>query len=395
MNIYHLTFSKKGGAGVAASNLNQALNARGIDSKLIFNFESSVYDAPFRDPKLTVLSAIDNFLIKRDPTKFFSIARNYIHYLDDYPLEADSILHLHWIPGLTNFNHLYPLKDMKFVITLHDAWFFTGGCHFPGTCGGYETGCSNCPSVHKIFHHAVESELFKKTFFLNNDSIKFICPSEWLATKAQKSLLLKDKSISIIPNIVNTNIYPVSRNVSRKSLKIPADEIVFGVVALNLSEKRKNIIEAKIIVEKIALNYQNNFTLLLVGNKCSKYLTFSHVKNLKIKNISFQQVSSDLNYAYNSMDFFINPSLEDNYPNTLAEARSVGLKIIYRNSGGSKEVVDGYEFSYEYDNLDQAISLVNKILSSSNSILHNDTRSHLNTNTNSIESHLKIYETLK
>src|SRR5580658_2709661 len=51
------------------------------------------------------------------------------------------LMHLHWLgAGVVSLDELARV-DVPVIWTLHDAWAFTGGCHYAGTCNGYQRHC--------------------------------------------------------------------------------------------------------------------------------------------------------------------------------------------------------------------------------------------------------------
>ena len=55
------------------------------------------------------------------------------------------IINLQWING--GFLPLTILKKISkpLVWTLQDCWAFTGGCHYPNDCKGYQENCGSAP----------------------------------------------------------------------------------------------------------------------------------------------------------------------------------------------------------------------------------------------------------
>ena len=57
------------------------------------------------------------------------------------------IIHLHW-HGFGSLPDPNAFSNIPVVITHHDHWWFTGGCHYPLDCPYQKTKCQTCPSTH-------------------------------------------------------------------------------------------------------------------------------------------------------------------------------------------------------------------------------------------------------
>ena len=74
--------------------------------------------------------------------------RKFLRYIDE--IKPD-IVHLHNLhSNYINLNMLLKYlaeKDIKTVVTLHDCWFYTGGCfHYTSSdCYKWLSGCGDCP----------------------------------------------------------------------------------------------------------------------------------------------------------------------------------------------------------------------------------------------------------
>ena len=229
------TFDNFGGAAIAASRLNKALNNNGLSSNMLVqdrkgnlpNVESIAQN--WFQKKLALLRfALDRyqfaFYEKNEDVRFiFSQVKIGVD-IHNHPLVQQSdIVHLHWINfGFLSLNSLEKLfiTNKPIVWTLHDMWVFTGGCHYSRECTNYERNCGNCvqflknPSENDLSHQVWERK--KKIFSKANLTI--VTCSEWLAQKARESSLLEDKTIISIPNPIDTDVFrPIEKNIPTKA----------------------------------------------------------------------------------------------------------------------------------------------------------------------------------
>ena len=260
MKIIHInTHDTSGGAAIATKRLHLAMLRNGIDSTML------VYTrATGRYPAIEICAATNGVFFKfckhilnlnlRILNKLLSpFAKQINKYKPEYGLFSYAITHgvdiskhplvlsadviyLHWINegflSLKNIRNIL-LLDKPVVWFMHDMWPITGGCHHSFECNKYQSQCYACPafenpickdSAHK--QHNAKLVLFSK--FKN---ISFIAPSKWLANCAKNSMLCKNKSVTHMPNLLDTNISkPLSKQTAKEILNLPLDSkvIAFG-----------------------------------------------------------------------------------------------------------------------------------------------------------------------
>ncbi|MFN5981137.1 MAG: glycosyl transferase, partial [Pseudanabaena sp.] len=148
----------RGGAARAAYRLHQGLRSLSIDSRM-FVQEKSSDDWTVIAPQSRIQMGIAKTRATIDslPLRFYRQFDNYGAFFpqwlpDNLPNKIQSIhpdiLNLHWISG--GFVQIETLKKFKepIVLTLHDMWALTGGCHYSQDCDRYTISCGNCPQLH-------------------------------------------------------------------------------------------------------------------------------------------------------------------------------------------------------------------------------------------------------
>src|SRR5690606_18219202 len=107
------------------------------------------------------------------------------------------------------------------VWTMHDAWPFTGGCHYPDGCDRYKIGCGLCPQLVSKSLHDLSFRNFSAKQSACARIASWIAPSAWLAELARNSAMLKGFSVKVIPNALDhRHWYPRSRSAAREELCI-------------------------------------------------------------------------------------------------------------------------------------------------------------------------------
>lgn len=348
MKILILNYSDiEGGAAKAAYRLHRGLLQIGINSVMLVQRKNSD-DLNVIGPvslKKRILRTIDQILdnlpmkiYKNRTDSFFSPAlfssSRLIKKINE--LNPD-IVHLHWIGfGMIKINDLCKIKK-PIVWSLHDAWAFTGGCHYMGTCINYRTQCGSCPILntkskidlsHLIFKH-------KKRIYSKIGNLNIIGLSKWLTNCAKKSALFKDRRIINLPNMIDVSFYkPIQKKIAKNILDIKNNKkiIVFGAIAPT-SDPRKGFLE----LEKALKNIKSkNIELLIFGTSDLKY-----IPNFQFKTRYLGKFYDELSMKiiYSAADVVIVPSLQENLSNVIMESLSCGTPVVGFNIGGNSDMI--------------------------------------------------------
>lgn len=333
-----------------------------------------------------------NFLIERLPfiafkaknktVRFaFSSANAGINIAKHSIIQQADILHLHWINSgflsLKNLKTLFKLKK-PMVLTLHDMWTFTGGCHYAADCDHFMQQCGECPILKNPFEKDISRKgwLAKKEIYTQNDNIVFVACSEWMAKMARQSGLLKDAKIIAIPNPINTEIYkPLDKVTLRKEWDIDLDTKIILFGAANINDQRKGM---TYLIAALKLLKQNNPSNLKIEIILFGKNTESAVAELpfKVRNLPVITSEQTLVNIYNLADVFVLPSLEDNLPNMVMEALACSIPVVAFNQGGVPEMVSHKQNGYiaEYQSAEDLQAGINWVLNNKTIDLKNNAR---------------------
>ncbi len=256
--------------------------------------------------------------------------------------EKPDVVHIHWINrGFMNLNTLKGL-DIPVVISLHDMWWYTGGCHYDEYCGRYKVQCGNCPVLHskrsndlsKAHHNR------KKKVISNMKNITFVGLSNWMTSCVKESSIGKAANIVSLPNGINTRKFAPENKVSvREELGLPMFKnlILFAAVDA-LSETRKGYAYIS-----NALNYLTpHYEVVIIGEKSDQ----KEVGGLKAHFIGEVKENKRLVKYMSAVDVAVVPSLQENLSNLIMECMSCGVPVTAFKIGGNEDMIKHKENGY-------------------------------------------------
>ena len=250
------------------------------------------------------------------------------------------IVHLHNLhSNYIDLNRLLKYlatHDIITVITMHDCWYFTGGCfHYANvSCDRWQHGCGNCPKqkldTPALLYDASASILRDRESFLNAiPRMVVVGCSEWVANECKKSVI-GGKDIRYIHNGFDLNVFHPVESDWRKRLGIEDKFTILGPAAKWLSAVNKPTYDYFIN------NMTDDMVLVLFGCKEIKGECPSNVKK-----IGFIYDPHEMAQIYSMADVMINCSREDTLSSLNLEAQACGTSVVTYEATGSKETVDG------------------------------------------------------
>jgi len=339
MRILHLSTTLRGGAGIAASRLNQALSGFGTESTIhCLTKETQISEENVfvinRSSPLKLRSKIVTYTQSKlvsKPSKSLSVVS--VDSIDYKKIDSfnPDVINVHSMYNLLNHDSLLKLSNSGYplVITLHDQRGFTGGCHYSNGCDGFVAACNSCPQatfIGKTLVNQIYKNQLKALKSISN--LKVVAPSLWLASLSRKSNILGNFPTFVINNAIPSYQYTSEDDKVTKSI---------GFIASDLNNPLKNLSLLLQALKKLDGHIQNLEVVLIGSGKVDYGLT--HVKVSKLEGLTQEQIAKTVS----SLHLLVVPSLEDNSPNVIGEALMNGTRVIGASTGGIPELLENDE----------------------------------------------------
>lgn len=256
------------------------------------------------------------------------------------------VVHLHNIHGYyINIEMLFEwLASHRCQIkwTLHDCWAFTGHCayfSFVG-CEQWKSHCAidkPCPQLGtypKTYCKRGCAKNFddKRRIFTSipAERLTLITPSHWLEGLVRQSFLMK-YPVEVRHNTVDTSVFRPTPSDFRERYGVGDRFMILGVAS--------HWTERKGLSHFVQLSSQldsKRYAVVLVG------LTPKQIKQFSRQLVALPRTenSAELAKVYSAADVFVNPSIEETFGMTVAEAQACGTPVVVAEGSACAEIAD-------------------------------------------------------
>lgn len=343
--ILHVSGTYKGdGSTYSTLLLHKHLKNKGYSSFIAYLSQGNNRDVYYLNEnilskiKFFILNKINSLLtyyFKRD--KNFAFFNNFIDSgLEEIIKKTNpDIIHFHWMPRTINLEKIFNLKQ-KIIWTIRDFWAFTGGCNVPMNCNKFKNQCFNCIHLKGNFKKDLSYYNFlnkKKNYEkIKNTTLVFPC-TDFQKLK-NKTILKIFKKSTIIPNAIN------NKKIILNKIKLKNNNnftILFG--AQNLDQKWKG---TDIVIKLIKKFSHENVNFIIFG-KTKKFLDFFRNEK-KVKYLGYINSEIKMQKTFLNSDLFIFPSYYESFGKLIIESLANGIPVIANKAYGAKDII-----SHKYD----------------------------------------------
>lgn len=339
-----------GGAARAAYRLHQGLQRHGVTTQMLVQHklkDDPTVIAPkgrWQESVAHLRFAIDALPLKAYPQRDrtpFSIQWLPSRLAAHVRAIAPDVVNLHWLSEA--FVPVQALRSLNrpLVMTLHDMWAFTGGCHYTQGCDRFLSACGRCPQLKSDREADLSRWTWqRKAKYWKDLDLTIVALSHWMAAMARASPLLQPYPIRLIPNGLDLQVYrPVERQLARRLLNLPPDQklVLFGALQAT-SDPRKGFHLLQAALHHLQeMGWRSHLSLGVMGA-----LPPPHPVNLGFETHYLGTLTDDLMLvlAYAAADVFVLPSTQENLANTVMEALACGTPSVAFHIGGMPDLID-------------------------------------------------------
>lgn len=366
LKIVHVSSSISGGAGKAALYLHKALLAESVDSNLILLGDACNADVGngihfFNNAKTSFFGRLIRWLqrflhfyctrltVGKSRQYYMRLSRSLSSELSNrlwalpfsgypvhnHPLLRDAdIIHLHWCINFVDIPSFFRSARCPVVWTFHDSW----GCRGLANIAFYEHNYSKA----LISLDSQIRELKKKCYLGAKYKPHLIAPSIFMKRNIEESVITEGLSISVIPNTIG-----LEADISKCDRMRRSGPLRMLFISAHLSDPHKGFE----IAYKAANYLGEKVHLTAVGHPMEGVEESS---NLRL--VGTIGDARSVFQFFDDADVLVIPSLDDNLPNVMLEAFSIGMPVIALPTGGICEhVIDGINGILANDHTPEAL----------------------------------------
>lgn len=348
------TAERAGGGAIAAHRLMNALNRNGVQCRMLVRDKqtdsvTTVSCGSILPKIMERLKLMLRLWLPLRRTWAYDTASDGIDILSTPEYREANVIHLHWVnQGMLSLSQLQRMvtDNKRIVWTLHDEWPFRGLRHYSPIGQEADEG--------KAFTRLDNMVLRQKRDIYSQGHIHFVGCSRWITELARQAMPAQD--VRHINNCIPHDIFhPMDKEAMRLRHHLPSGKPLVLFCSQKVTDRRKGM---EYMLQAMQLLSSDNIGLIVVGQNAALPKTDCPV--YPIPYVNDERTMAEI---YASADCFVTPSLQDNLPNTIAEAMSCGTPCVGFDTGGIPEMIhhlkDGYVARYcDADDLTEGIRYV-------------------------------------
>ena len=280
--------------------------------------------------------------------------RKFIKYIDTV---KPDIVHLHNLHS--NYIHLNMLlkylgeKDIETIITLHDCWFYTGGCfHYTAAgCSKWLESCGSCPKKNQDTPALLKDNSKKiladrKKYLGSIKKLKIVGVSQWIKDESLKTFLSGRDSYHIY-NGIDTSFFTPTLSDFREKHNLQDKFLILAPANKWLSAVNKDTLR------HFTDNLPTDCVLVILG--CSEGAKAGLPSN--VLPLDYIRDRDELRKVYSACDVFVNCTREESLSLVNVESQACGTPVVtYRNTGAQETVDNICSFSVESGNYTELLN---------------------------------------
>jgi len=226
------------------------------------------------------------------------------------------------------------------LIVMHDLWWLTGRCIYPGSCRKYLGGCDeSCPTPTE--YPALEPERIarawrdKRLLYASAAAPVLLANSDWTEATARSAL-----GPGFAPPIERIRLgfpletfRPRDRRQCRQVLDLPPDRFIVVASAASLLEPRKGAGQLRDVIVRTELP---GILFVTIGHGDLGRLDFPPGR---LRSLGHIGESERLAQIYAAADVLVSPSTEETFGQVFVEAIACGTPVIGHNLTGIADAV--------------------------------------------------------
>ena len=225
-----------------------------------------------------------------------------------------------------------PRLGCRVAVYLHDCYYLTGRCPYPGACTLHTTGCdASCPTATEyppLAPELIHSQwALRRQIFVPGSKIEVLANSEWTARMFRAAIPEAANVTTLHLGADEDAFRPLDRAAAKRDLGIPQDRPLILCAAVNFEDRRKGAIYIESIVEQ----FSDRAFVAAFGHNAGR------IPNLFP--LGYHVSPHDIARIIGAADVFVGTALEEAFGQTVMEAQLCGCPVVAFDVGGIPEII--------------------------------------------------------